>query len=197
MSTAPNAHPPVLQPPGKGLPPLELFFARILVGWQARRTTRSEADRIFRFERAEILRLARELSEEQGRKQVLIKRLPGLEDSSRYWSVYMTVEHLRIVNTGMQGIILSLLRGQLPPKVVRTADVKPAPTVGPEVLEQFDQVCAEYESAVHSLPDLKSQLTWAHPWFGELNAERWNFFSGFHMALHRKQILAIRRALGV
>jgi hypothetical protein len=38
-------------------------------------------------------------------------------------------------------------------------------------------------------------LTWKHPWFGELDAQQWHFFAGFHMHLHRRQILAIRENL--
>ncbi|MBX3389322.1 MAG: hypothetical protein KF691_07680 [Phycisphaeraceae bacterium] len=41
-------------------------------------------------------------------ERVLIPRLRGLEDSSRYWSVWMMLDHLRIVNSQVAMVIASL-----------------------------------------------------------------------------------------
>lgn len=186
---------PKLQAPGKGLPKFELFMARLLVRWKARETSRAEAATIFEFEKTEILRLVRNIDPNLGGKQVLIQRLRGLEDSSRFWSIYMTVDHLRIVNQGTTDLIVALANGETPKRVVSTADVKPSAAADPSTVQEFESGCNKFQETVQEIANLKTDRTWAHPWFGELNAERWHFFTGFHMSLHRQQILAIQRQL--
>lgn len=46
--------------------------------------------------------------EDHGAIPVLIDRVVGIEDSSRYWSVFMVLDHLRIVDEGMTQIIQAL-----------------------------------------------------------------------------------------
>lgn len=186
---------PLLQAPGKGLPRLELFIARILVGWQYKRTTRSKTAELFEFEKNEIVRLARGFTSELGSTQVLINRLKGLEDSSRYWSIYMTVDHLRIVNQGMMEIITLLARGEKPDRVVRTADVKPRESANQDVVNNFVRVSNDFQETVSKISDLKTTAKCAHPWFGEFDADQWYFMAAFHMRLHRKQILSIKQKL--
>ncbi len=36
-----------------------------------------------------------------------------------------------------------------------------------------------------------------HPWFGPLDAHRWHCLLAFHQGIHRKQIQAVHRGLGV
>ena len=45
------------------------------------------------------------MDEEAFTKPVLIKRLPGLEDSSRNWSAEMTMEHIQVVTAAALYII--------------------------------------------------------------------------------------------
>jgi hypothetical protein len=189
-------HPPTLDAPGKGLPKIELLIARLMVGWQARRTTRTQAAELFARERELILGIARDLSPEVGRLRVLIRRLRGMEDSSRYWSVFMTLDHLRIVNTATTDLIARLARGQTPDRVTGTADVKPSDSADQTVVERFAQLCDAFERTVTGIDDLNTSLKWPHPWFGPLDAARWHFFTGFHMALHRRQIETILKEVG-
>ena len=184
----------VLQPPGAGLPKLELMIARVLVGWQARRATRQSAAALFTREREAILKLARAGRTEADGQRVLIKRPIGMEDCSRYWSVYMTMDHLRIVNHGTADLIRLLARGETPTRATGTADVKPTPGVGREVVGEFEQACDFFEQSVAEVDDLRATGRWPHPWFGPLNAADWHFFTAFHMGLHRRQIEAIRKA---
>ena len=114
---------PQLDAHGKGLPKFELFIARIMVGWKARRTTRLEAAAQFEYEKIEVLKILRGTDPTDGGRQMLIKRLRGLEDSSRFWSIYMTADHLRIVNDRMGEAIRYLIGGVPPAQVVGTADV--------------------------------------------------------------------------
>lgn len=170
-------------------------MARVLVGLKARNTSREDATKVFERERTEILKLARSVDTAAGQRQVLITRLRGMEDSSRYWSVFMTIQHLNIVNRGTTKLISDLVSGEVPQRVVSTADVKPSTNADSSVVNEFETVCDDFQKTISQFPDLKTSLTWAHPWFGELNAERWHFFSGFHMGLHRQQIIAIKKGL--
>jgi hypothetical protein len=195
MTTTPHSNHPILQPPGKGLPGYELLVARLLVWCRYIRTSREEAAAVFQFEKGEILRLARELDSQVAARPTLIKRLRGLEDSSRFWSVYMTVDHLRIVNTEVATIIQDLVLGVRPQRIATTKGVKPSSLADVTTLSGFEQACNRFEEISNNSKDLRTQMTWNHPWFGELNAQQWHFFAGFHMHLHRRQILAIREKL--
>lgn len=192
MTTILHTNQPMLQPPGKGLPLYELLVARLLVWWRYSRTSRQEAAATFKFEKEEILRLSRELDQTAAARPVLIKRLRGLEDSSRFWSVYMTVDHLRIVNTEVATIIQDLVLGVSPQHIATTKGVKPSSSANAATLNDFADACTRFEEIANKAQELKTPMTWKHPWFGELDAQQWHFFAGFHMQLHRRQILAIR-----
>jgi hypothetical protein len=184
-----------LQPPGAGLPRIELWFARAMVAWGARRATRDSSAASFARERDVICGLEHSGTPEANSQRVLIRRLPGMEDSSRHWSVYMTLDHLRIVNGGTANLIRKLGRGELPQRMTGTADVKPSPLADGSVVEAFQQSCAQLEQSVAALPDLRTPLRWPHPWFGPLDAGGWHYVMAFHMRIHRRQIEAIRSAL--
>src|SRR6187402_1074650 len=115
---------PRLAPPGAGLPAIELWIARRLFRWRAWRTSRRGAVEAIGRERDAILALVRSCAPADAARPVLIKRLRGLEDSSRNWSVYMTLAHLRIVNRATRATMTQLLAGQRPPGVASTAAVK-------------------------------------------------------------------------
>ncbi len=187
MTTTPL---PRLAPPGAGLPKIELFFARLIFHFGRRTTSVAAARTTLVRERDAILALVRELDAATGAKRVLIRRLPGLEDSSRYWSVFMTLDHLRIVNESVEGVIAELLAGRVPPGEASTAAVKPAEDVGAEVVGAF---VASYERLARTVAGdeaatLKTDVRFSHPWFGPLDAAAWHFMAGFHLRLHRKQV---------
>jgi hypothetical protein len=63
-------------------------------------------------------------------------------------------------------------------------------------------IVAEYEAACDAVltaavvpPDLKSAVSFAHPWFGPLDAWGWHTLAGEHMAVHRVQIERILQGL--
>lgn len=92
-------------------------------------------------------------------RPVLIPRLPGLEDSSRNWSVAMTIEHLHIVGQGVSGVLRCISMGQKPPAVVGTAEVKPHGDVDPDiVLDAYEDFIVGFRDTVwnHLGPDRKS-----------------------------------------
>ena len=128
-------------------------------------------------------------------RQVLIKRVVGIEDSSRYWSAYMVLEHLRIVNEIIARIIASLGAGRPYPQEIRTADVKPSPAADQRVVAGFENGVRTYVADV--MPSLRcaTRLTHAHPWFGPLGAHGWHCLAAIHHTLHRRQLTAILRML--
>lgn len=186
---------PVLQPPGAGLPWYERAIARAMLGWKARRVTRAGNAALFARERDLILQRLGDCPTPLRATRVLIPRPRGLEDCSRYWSVYMTLDHLRIINHGTGELIRLLGRGQTPERVTGTADVKPSPAADEGVVAAFGEACAHFERCAAGVENLRATPRWPHPWFGPLDAADWHFFTAFHMTLHRHQIEAIQRGL--
>lgn len=184
-----------LAAPGAGLPWIELIAARMLFGRFRRKHTRGNVTAMFTGERDWILKLAATPAPREAARPVLIKRLRGMEDSSRDWSVYMTLEHLRIVNASVADVIRTLAAGKVPPGSASTATVKPASGVGEQVVAAFTAGCESLLQTVAAVPDLRTDKGYAHPWFGLLDADGWHAMAAFHMRLHRQQIESIIEAL--
>jgi len=179
---------PTLAPPGGGLPWPEVLLARALFSIRRRMGTRRSFDALFAQELECIRRLIRECDEEEGSRRVLIARLPGLEDSSRFWSVWMTLDHLRIVHLAIAELIGELVKEVTPPGAASTASVKPNVDVGREVISAFETSCKNLSTVVAASPNLNTKARFPHPWFGPLNAAGWHALMGIHMGIHRKQI---------
>jgi len=186
---------PKLAAPGAGLPKSELFIARLLFAAQSRKGNRDSFNASFIREREAIRRLVDPCSATAAATRVLIKRIPGLEDSSRYWSVWMTLDHLRIVNTGIAKTIESLSQEIPRSGQASTAAVKPSPTADASVRDAFEKSCDAVLASVTASPNLKTTTRFVHPWFGPLDASGWHAMAGSHMALHRKQIERILQDL--
>lgn len=161
-----------------------------MVRWRASRTPWKWSRAIFAAERDLMLRLVESVPASARQQRVLIKRLAGMEDSSRYWSLLMVADHLRIVNEQITSVITLLKAGRVPTRVASTAAVKPSPGVTEGVMAEFESACHHLE-AVASRDGLKTKARYAHPWFGPLTAAGWHFMAAFHMRLHRRQMEAI------
>lgn len=181
---------PTLAPPGAGLPFFEQWLLRHITfpiaSW---RLPPARALAHFKQEQARLLALVKTIATPE--KPVLIKRLAGLEDSSRYWSAAMVLEHLAIVNNGITQIIQTLLADKPPTVVVRTADVKP--TGLPLAMAQD----AFQTTAIAALR-LQDVTNWQatsrrhqHPWLGALSARGWLSLMALHMSIHYRQLEAI------
>ncbi len=188
MSTQPD---PQLAPPGAGLPAIELWVARLMFARTRRRGNRETFVAKFKQEREAIRALVASCPEAQRGEQVLITRLRGLEDSSRNWSVWMTLDHLRITSTALARVITALTHGKVPPGKASTAAVKPSTTVTAAVEADFERSCDDVLAAMAEAPDLKTKLRFEHPWFGPLDAFGWAAMAGTHMGIHRTQIQSI------
>jgi hypothetical protein len=184
-----------LQAPGAGLPALEQQIMGKLLRFSACYLSTRRALAMFSREADLIVKYAAGLRPVDGARQVLVKRVRGMEDSSRHWSAYMVLEHLAIVNTGVTGMVRTLVAGQTVNRQVRIQDVKPRPGAGPEQIERFKQSVATYVQVIDTLPDLRTQARHLHPWFGPLDAQGWHMLGALHHRVHRKQLRRILAGL--
>jgi hypothetical protein len=179
---------PPLAPPGAGLPAAELFVARLLVRLRRSTGSRDSFTAKFEAERGKIRALFRGINEEAGARRVLIARLPGMEDSSRNWSVWMTLDHLRIIHESVSRIIRTLAAGQMPEGQASTAAVKPSPAADSAIVPLYETSCDMLLATAAGVPELRTRLRYAHPWFGPLDAFGWYGLAGAHLAIHRGQM---------
>lgn len=195
METAapsPDQTEPVLASPGAGLPLIERLVGRALIAWGMRSYNREATNEVIRSERDAILALVARGSDGDNGLRVLVPRLRGMEDSSRYWSVFMVLEHLAIVNGGVAAAMRELAAGRVPAGRVSTADVKPRPSAGPDSLDAFSRSCDLVMRVMGTIADPRSTPKYEHPWFGPFDAGQWHHMAAFHMRLHRRQIEAVR-----
>lgn len=189
-----NLDAPKLDKPGAGLPFIEWAVAKYIVfPRRFKNSSKEKALADFAEQSDKILKLARGLSSEQLIERRLIARLQGLEDSSRYWSVAMTLDHLTIVGNLMSHAVIELSKGNNALKVVGTAEVKPgAAADAARSLKDFEEMTERFLLEVGKANiDVRSKVTHPHPWFGPLNAYQWLVFAAPHENIHRKQIEAI------
>lgn len=178
---------PKLEAPGAGLPKAELFVARRLFALKRKKGNPKSFTAKFLEERALIRELVKKCDPETGAKRFLIERVRGLEDSSRYWSVWMTLEHLRIVHSAIADVIGALTKGIAVPGAASTAAVKPG-VVGEDVVGKYEKSCDDLLAVVAGAGNLETKLTYTHPWFGPLNAAGWHALAAGHLEIHRVQI---------
>ena len=183
-----------MAPPGAGLPWIERKVGGLWFGLRRRRWTVRDAMAHFEAERILIREELGRIPVDRRGERVLISRLPGLEDSSRWWSAWMTLDHLRICHEVFAGVIRELHEGRLPPGMADTAAVKPSPEAGAAVEEAFDRSC-EVFLASSRLARTAGNLAWPHPWFGPLDARGWHALGAMHLGIHRLQLRAISRNL--
>lgn len=186
----------ILEPPGAGLPRLELLLSRTAFSTLRKLLTRRRIEGWLCSETQRVLALARELPGDKMRRQVLIPRPAGLEDSSRNWSVAMVLQHLVIVDTGIGELIGALSETGAFDREVRIADVKPTPDAGQEQLACLENALATYLARLAEISDLHTAHRHAHPWFGPLDGHGWHTLAALHTLIHRRQVEAILRALG-
>ncbi len=197
MNTQPTST-PTLGKPGNGLPFYEWAVAKYFIFPHRFKSVNNEqAIADFLEESEKILSLARPLSESQLSEKHLVKRLRGMEDNSRFWSVAMAVEHLIIADNAVRGVILALSNGKVDLPKSTIQDMKPNPLVEPAgLLDRFDQTSQKFASTASSAKiDAFPQATYEHPWFGPLNAHKWLCFAAPHQRVHRHQIKEICRLL--
>lgn len=185
---------PQLAPPGAGLP----WFESLMVRWFGHRMLRSRLD--WESAQAAITRVSSRLAREAAvmddatlARRVLIKRLRGLEDSSRHWSPEMVLEHLVITGEMFTDYVVALSNGRSVEDRRGIADIKPRGELGRAVVAQFVEVHEAIPTRLaKEAGPLRDGPTHLHPWFGKLTALDWLSLTAVHLGLHEKQWRAVR-----
>lgn len=190
---------PTLQPPGAGLPLLEAFILRYWVYPRAtRKMTWDQCSVYFDRQCQRILDVIRPLENSpQLDERVLVPRLKGLEDSSRFWSISMTLDHLVIVSHLMREVIIALGQEHTPSIVADVASVKPrGSNASSQVLVSFKSMAESLTKSLNTtVTNRKSKTKHVHPWFGAINNHGWHWVMATHIGLHRRQIEFIFESL--
>jgi hypothetical protein len=187
-----------LAPPGAGLPAVQAFVLRYLLFPAFCRTNSwQKALAKFKAEGDRIVVLAEPLSPEQLQKRILVKAAMGMEDSSRYWSAAMVLEHLIEVGSRVATGIVELSHGERVTVNSDVADVKPKGGKGSQIIEEYKVFLRDYaHTLTEDVGDWKSAQTYGHPWFGELGAHQWACLGAVHQKIHRHQMERIVAGLG-
>ena len=151
---------------------------------------------IYDKEGEKILTLASSLEQEQLFKRILVPKLFGLEDNSRYYSVAMVLTHLLSVGNALQIRIPVLSTGEKLDGHVAIEDVKPYMQRDEEIVAHFQDFMGSYrEKLEEGIEDIHIDNTSEHPWFGAFNPKEWSILGMVHHIVHRRQIEAIIKAL--
>ena len=182
---------------GGGLSSGRAFFLRYLgfpllnsiVSWE-------RALDIFEKEGEKVLSLARSMEKDKLFERVLVPKLFGLEDNSRYYSVAMVLEHLLVVGTALQNRIPSLSQGKSLDKEIKIEDYKPYMEIDNTIIDQYEIFLHSFRKKLDEKVDnIYLENRHEHPWFGELKAKDWSVMGAIHQVVHRRQIEAIIRGL--
>ena len=188
-----------LEPAGAGLPPMELFLLKNIQLPMAFATTSNEqAMKTFLQEARYHVDLVSKLSTEARDRKVLVPKLPSIEDSSRFWSAGMVLEHLIIVGERMGVIVQSLSAGKMPTGMSSIAEGKPPGKIGGEmIIEEYATFVDRFIKRMNNIePSVnKRNISYAHPWFGPLGVNQWICLSALHQKTHTKHLQAIRSRL--
>lgn len=188
-----NSESPHLAPPGAGLPWIELQIARLIFAIRCHRGNPASFLGSFREEQEKIRSLVDAFPIDHRCRRILIARAVGLEDSSRHYSAWMVLDHLRIVNDACVDIITSLLQEEKINGAVSTAAVKPDPSADFSVETRYEASCKRVIETLQSAGDLKTRPRFSHPWFGPLDAHGWASMVSMHMGIHRNQLALMLR----
>ncbi|AKF25145.1 hypothetical protein YH65_06875 [Sulfurovum lithotrophicum] len=186
-----------LQEAGAGISPFKRLIAKhVIFPMLNRFISWEKAGDIYDREGTKIIALVSPLSKEKLFERVLVPKLFGLEDNSRYYSVAMVIKHLLIVGNALQTRIPLLSQGRKLNDQVQIEDVKPYTEIEDDIVQQFETFLASYRKLLNkNVKNIYIDNTSAHPWFGEFNPKQWSILGMVHQIVHRRQIEAIIKEL--
>ena len=160
-------------------------------------TSRRRADAAVRREGDLALALLDGLTDEQAAQSVRVPRMIGVDEDMRDWSLHQTLEHNTIVNRIFSMIVLHLARGKTPPTgdIDPKKDVMPTAAPGPPAVDAFRKSIDRHLELVAGIDKLRGTARYPHPILGPLDAHGFHTFFSIHLAVHRRQMVAIRAAL--
>lgn len=179
-----------LAAPGAGLPAAQAFFLRhVLFPAFCLVTPWDKAVRLFLGEGERVAAAAGSLTAQQLGLPVLVRAPMGIEDSSRYWSAAMVLEHLIEVGSRISTGVVELMQSRAASVKADIADVKPKGLNNEQIVSRYRSFLTEYETKVMSRTgDRRARNTQPHPWFGELNPHQWVCLGAIHQQIHRRQL---------
>ncbi len=166
-------------------------FVNAVISWE-------RALDIFEKEGRKMLSLSLSLPKEKCFERVLVPRLFGLEDNSRFYSVSMVLKHLLTVGNALQNRVPLLSQGKKLDKEVKIEDYKPYEEIGIEIIEEYEDFLNGFVDILKSeVEDIYLENRHEHPWFGNLKAKEWAVMGAIHQIVHRRQIEAIIKDLSM
>lgn len=187
LNSSPNAN---LEAPGAGLPRLQAFVLRhVFFPAFCRTTSWDKALQLFLHEGERVVAAAQSLAPEALQTRVLIRAPMGIEDSSRYWSAAMVLEHLIEVGSRVATGVIELTHGQAASVKADIVDVKPKGQNDEGIVSAYRVFLENYQDKlVHHTGNRNAQNTAPHPWFGDLTPQRWVCLGAIHQQIHRRQM---------
>lgn len=187
-----------LEAPGSGIPHFQKFYFRSkLMPEISSRWNPQMAIAHYVRESKAILDLVQRIPEDAREVKVLVDPVRGLEDSSRFWSANMILEHLEIVGKGMIKVIEELAQDQTPKTEVDIARFKP-PGTQTLSLEDAEKLFANLAARALEA-DTKNEFfaRYPHPWFGPMGVHEWSCLLALHQSIHKRQLVLVLEGLRI
>ncbi|QKF66835.1 hypothetical protein AVENP_1281 [Arcobacter venerupis] len=181
---------------GHGLPKIDAIFLKH-IGFPILKTFISwdNAMKFFEYEGKEILNLVKDLPKDKLFKKVLIPKIFGIEDNSRYYSPAMVLWHLLYVGETLQEGIVSLSKNEKIDFTVKIENFKPFVQIDEDIVEKYEKFLNNYKKFIErNIENKYINNCLSHPWFGCLNPHQWLVMSAIHQMVHKKQIKKILKA---
>jgi hypothetical protein len=182
-----------LENAGKGLPSIETLLLKHVV-FPLLKTTLSwnMGMKLFEAEGEKILHAVKQLDHDILFKKVLIPRILGIEDNSRYYSPAMVLWHLIYVGNAIQAGIVGLSKNESVDFVVKIENFKPFVEISDNIVNEYELFLHNYRSDIENNIQNKYIKNYhAHPWFGPLNPHQWLVMSAVHQIVHGRQLRKI------
>jgi len=182
-----------LEKAGKGLPKIDAIFLKH-IGFPILKTFISwdNAFKFFEYEGRKILNLVKDLPKDKLFKKVLIPKIFGIEDNSRYYSPAMVLWHLIYVGECLQEGIVNLSKNEKINFTVKIENFKPFVEIDEDIVEKYENFLNNYRKFIETNVENKYiNNCHSHPWFGCLNPHQWLVMSAVHQMVHARQIKKI------
>jgi hypothetical protein len=188
---------PKLDKPGAGLPFPDKYVVRWWIGpFVSRRADKDRNLRLFATAGKRVLKEFAEIPASQRDSKVLVPKLRGVEDSSRFWCANEVLEHLMITGVPIRGLIETLAKGGTSDYEVKIENFKPKGRyAGRDASVDFKAFLAETAAALDPLDIRDAGPTHRHPWMGPFNALQWTWVLAGHTGIHLAQLQAIKKGL--
>ena len=182
----------------RSMPSYHSALMRVLIAPKvAERATFQENRRLFEAVNQQMLKILREIPQDQWNVKVENPSQLGVEKESKNFSALMTLEHVVAVGEIVKSIVRELSLGITMDRIISTSYVIPRGCKPPdEIVQDFqrfsDTAMADLEP---DLKDLDFERTIAHPWYGPFNITQWHWMLAGHSVIHCRQMGNIKKTL--